>query len=77
MARSPVLLDRISNLRRIFRFYLCAKRVRPDPAGGPPERMNQLRLDLAKAIYSRDSTKAERLTEQYIFGAIADWARVV
>jgi DNA-binding GntR family transcriptional regulator len=77
MARSQLLVERISNLRRIFRFYLSHSRSRPDPVAGPPHRMNQLRIDLAGAILARRGAEAERRTEDYILGAIEDWARVV
>jgi len=76
-ARSPLLVERISNLRRIFRFYLSQDRVRPDPFSGPPERMNQLRIELAKAIQGRRSMQVEQLVEDYILNDLEDWARVV
>lgn len=77
MSRSQLLVDRISNLRRIFRFYLSQNRVRPDPVSGPPARMNTLRLELARTIQARRSTAAERATEDYILTDLDDWARVV
>lgn len=77
MSRSPLLVDRISNLRRIFRFYLNQRRVRPDPVQGPPTPMNALRLQLARSIAARQPADAERGTEDYILGAISDWERVV
>jgi DNA-binding GntR family transcriptional regulator len=77
MARSHLLVERISNLRRIFRFYLSHSRVWPDPIAGPPQRMNQLRIDLASAILARRGPEAEQRTESYILGDIDDWARVV
>jgi DNA-binding GntR family transcriptional regulator len=77
MARSQLLVERISNLRRIFRFYLSQTRVRPDPVMGPPERMNQLRLELAQSILARRGAEAEKRTENYLINDIDDWARVV
>jgi DNA-binding FadR family transcriptional regulator len=77
MARSQLLVDRISNLRRIFRFYLSQNRVRPDPAAGPPARMNQLRIVLAQAIQARDGAAAEQTTRNYILDDLDDWTRVV
>ena len=77
MARSPLLVERISNLRRIFRFYLSQGRVRPDPVSGPPARMNHLRVELAQAIQTRRAADAEAITEDYIVNDIDDWARVV
>lgn len=77
MARSQLLVERISNLRRIFRFYLSQSRMRPDPVSGPPEHMNQLRIELAQAILARKRADAERCTEEYILNDIDDWARVV
>lgn len=77
MARSPLLVERISNLRRIFRFYLSQGRVRPDPVTGPPAKMNALRIDLARAVVGRSSMEAERLTDAYILDSIDDWSRVV
>ena len=77
MARSPLLVERISNLRRIFRFYLSQNRVRPDPVAGPPQRMNRLRIELAKAIIARQAQQAEHCTESYILKDLDDWARVV
>lgn len=77
MARSQLLVDRISNLRRIFRFYLSQDRVRPDPVSDPPVRMNRLRLELARAIRARKAAEAERCTGNYILSDIEDWARVV
>lgn len=77
MARSQLLVDRISNLRRIFRFYLSQGRVRPDPVSGPPATMNRLRIELAEVIRSRRITDAEYATEAYILNDIEDWARVV
>lgn len=77
LSRSQLLVDRISNLRRIFRFYLSQQRQRPDPVSGPPERMNRLRMELARAISARQPADAERATEDYILGDIDDWARVV
>jgi DNA-binding GntR family transcriptional regulator len=77
ISRSRLLVERISNLRRIFRFYLNQSRVRPDPVNGPPARMNALRLTLAQTIAAREADAAEHATENYILGAINDWARVV
>lgn len=77
MSRSPLLVDRISNLRRIFRFYLCQNRMRPDPVQGPPTQMNTLRQHLVHAIAARQSREAERTTEDYILGALDGWVRVV
>lgn len=77
MARSQLLVERISNLRRIFRFYLSQNRVRPDPVSGPPERMNHLRIELARSILARQGAEAEQRTEDYILHDIDDWARVV
>lgn len=77
MARSQLMVDRISNLRRIFRFYLSQERRQLPPAAGPTSRMNQLRLDLAAAIQSRDGRRAEKATEDYILNDLDDWARVV
>lgn len=77
MARSQLLVDRISNLRRIFRFYLSQGRTRPDPVSGPPTRMNQLRVKLAGALLARQAAEAERWTEEYILNDLDDWARVV
>lgn len=77
MARSRLLVDRISNLRRIFRFYLCQHRVRPDPVSGPPERMNQRRVALAQSILARNSDAIEAQVENYIFNSLDDWQRVV
>ena len=71
------MVDRISNLRRIFRFYLSQERRQLPPATGPTSRMNQLRLDLAVAIQSRDGRRAEKATEDYILNDLDDWARVV
>jgi DNA-binding FadR family transcriptional regulator len=77
MARSQLLVERISNLRRIFRFYLSQNRTRPDPIPGPPARMNRLRIELATAVLDRRSVDAERCTEDYILKDIDEWARVV
>lgn len=77
MARSQLLVERISNMRRIFRFYLSQSRVRPDPVSGPPERMNRLRIELARSILERNGAEAEQRTEDYILFDIDDWARVV
>jgi DNA-binding GntR family transcriptional regulator len=77
MARSPLLVDRISNLRRIFRFYLRQNGVRPDPASGPPHRMNRLRIELAQSVGERSGAKAQQATEDYILSDLEDWARVV
>lgn len=77
MARSQLLVERISNMRRIFRFYLSQNRVRPDPISGPPERMNHLRIELARSILERNGAEAEQRTEDYILFDIDDWARVV
>lgn len=77
MARSQLLLERLSNLRRIFRFYLSQGRKRPDPVTGPPMQMNQLRIKLAQSIQARNFEEAEAVTEAYILGGLADWVRVV
>lgn len=77
MARSPLLVDRISNLRRIFRFYLRQNGVRPDPACGPPARMNRLRIELAESIRERSGDKVRKATGNYILNDLEDWARVV
>jgi len=77
MARSQLLVERISNLRRIFRFYLSQGRTRPDPVSGPPARMNALRIELARSILARNGADAERRTDDYILHDIDDWARVV
>lgn len=77
MARSRLLVERISNLRRIFRFYLSQMRIRPDPISGPPARMNHLRLELARSILAKNGAQAEQATEHYILHDIDDWARVV
>lgn len=77
MARSQLLVERISNLRRIFRFYLSQGRIRPDPVSGPPVRMNALRIELARSILARNGVEAEQKTDDYILHDIDDWARVV
>lgn len=77
MARSQLLVERISNLRRIFRFYLSQSRARPDPVSGPPKRMNDLRIALAESIAARKADQAERDTEAYILDDVEDWSRVV
>lgn len=77
MARSQLVVERISNLRRIFRFYLSQSRVRPDPVSGPPTHMNQLRIDLAQSILARKRMEAGSRTEEYILNDIDEWARVV
>lgn len=77
MARSPLLVERISNLRRIFRFYLSQQRSAGSDASGPPRRMNQLRLRLVQAIAARQGEQAEARTQDYIAHDLTDWARVV
>ncbi|WP_022974997.1 GntR family transcriptional regulator [Nevskia ramosa] len=77
MARSQLVVERISNLRRIFRFYLSQGRLRPDPVSGPPTHMNQLRIDLAQSILARKPMEAGSRTEEYILNDIDEWARVV
>jgi DNA-binding GntR family transcriptional regulator len=77
MARSSLLVDRISNLRRIFRFYLSQDGARADPAGGPPTRLNRLRLELVQSIRARRGAEAGKATARYILDELADWARVV
>ena len=77
MARSKLLLERIGNLRRIFRFYLSQGRTRPDPVAGPPHQLNQSRLELVEQIRSRNVAGAEASTEAYILGSLPDWSRVV
>lgn len=77
MARSPHLVDRISYLRRLFRFYLSQQRERPDPVEGAPERLNGLRLALAQHIRDRDVSAVGAAVESYILDALADWSRVV
>lgn len=77
MSGSQLLVDRISNLRRIFRFYLSQNRVHHDPVIGPPARMNALRLELAHSIAARRGAEAEHSTEHYILSDLDDWARVV
>lgn len=77
MARSQLLVERISNLRRIFRFYLSQGRTPPNLSGGPTVRMNQLRISLAEAIQSRNKADAEKATEDYILNDLDDWAKVV
>lgn len=77
MARSRLLVERISNLRRIFRFYLCQSRSRPVPSSGGPLRLNSLRRELARGIDARKAAAVDALVDDYIVGALADWVRVV
>lgn len=77
MARSQLLVERISNLRRIFRFYLSQQRPAGGEPGGTPTAMNQFRIALARAIASRDGALAEQATSDYILNDLDDWARVV
>ena len=77
MARSPHLLDRISNLRRLFRFYLSQQRARPDPVSGPPARLNELRLALANRIQARSVGDVPAAVDAYILDALPEWSRVV
>lgn len=77
MARSPLLVERISNLRRIFRFYLCQSRI---PGGRPsaaPQHLNALRLQLASAIAEHRHETVEALVQSYVLDALDDWAIVV
>lgn len=76
MARSPLLVERISNLRRIFRFYLCQSRPRPHQPGGPPSHLNQLRIELAQAIAARRADAVDALVNAYVLDALDDWATV-
>lgn len=77
MSRSPLLVDRISNLRRIFRFYLCQSRVHGEPPTSAPQRLNALRLELASAIAGHRHDAVEALVQAYVLDAIDDWAMVV
>lgn len=77
MARSPLLVERISNLRRIFRFYLCQSRRRFDKSPHDLSELNRLRLTLANGIATRQADAVEALVNDYILGALEDWSRVV
>lgn len=77
MARSPILVDRISNFRRIFRFYLSQNRAELKSLSGKPDKMNMLRKRVAGAIQNRNSADAEAHMEEYILDGLLDWARVV
>lgn len=77
MARSPILVDRISNFRRIFRFYLSQNRADLKSLSGKPDRMNMLRKQVASAIQARNVADAEAHMEEYILDGLLDWARVV
>lgn len=77
MARSAILVDRISNFRRIFRFYLSQNREEARKIPGLPQRMNDLRKKLSAAIRAGDGKQSERIMEEYILDDLLDWARVV
>ena len=77
MARSQILVDRISNQRRIFRFYLSQNRGESRNLSGPPQKMTALRKQLTAAIQSREVNQADSLMEQYILDDLQDWTRVV
>ena len=77
MSRSPLLVDRISNLRRIFRFYLCQGRARDESPPAPPQRLNALRVQLAGAVAEGRREDAEALVRAYVLDALEDWASVV
>ena len=77
MARSPLLVERISNLRRIFRFYLRQTRRRFNRSTEVPVRLNELRQQLARGIAKGDANAVEAMVNEYILGALEDWSRVV
>lgn len=77
MARSPILVDRISNFRRIFRFYLSQDRSEVRNVSGQPVKMNVLRKRVASEIQARNIAGAEASMTEYILNDLSDWARVV
>lgn len=77
MARSPILVDRISNFRRIFRFYLSQNRAELKRLAGKPDKMNMMRKRVASAIQERNIADVEAHMEEYILDGLLDWARVV
>ncbi|WP_286696051.1 GntR family transcriptional regulator [Spongiibacter sp. UBA1325] len=77
MARSKILVDRISNLRRIFRFYLSQNHEEAKAQSPSLSSLNQGRVNLAEKIIARDALGAERHMESYILDYLQEWARVV
>lgn len=77
MARSPNLVDRVSNFRRLFRFYLSQQRRQDGDAPEDLERLHAHRTKLAHCIQQRDAAAILPAMEAYILGALEEWARVV
>lgn len=77
MARSPLLVERISNLRRIFRFYLRQGRMHGQQRTAVPQHLNTLRLQLARDIAEHRHEMVEPLVRSYVLDALDDWAIVV
>ena len=66
MARSQTMVERISGLRRISRFYLWQGQSGHEPKPALTDYMNRSRIEVAKAVAARDVDTAERLTETHI-----------
>lgn len=66
MARSQTLVDRISGLRRISRFYLWQGQTGHDPKPETSDYMNRSRIELARAIIAGDVATAERVADEHI-----------
>ncbi len=66
MARSTTLVERISGLRRLSRFYLWQgpRGYQPDPV--TTAYINASRIELAQAIAARDVAAAERLANDHV-----------
>lgn len=77
MARSPLLVDRISNLRRLFRFYLSQVKSVENDSLGVPSNLNILRTEVTEKVVVRDAAGADEMMKSYIMNEIDDWVRVV
>lgn len=77
MARSPALVERVSNFRRLFRFYLCQGRDSSTRKARVPSRLNTFRISLATKIRDRNIDELAPVANDYILEALKDWAIVV
>lgn len=77
MARSPNLVDRISNQRRLFRFYLSQGRPAAMASTTTLERINRHRITFARCVSERNIAGIPLAMDAYILDALDDWARIV